>query len=595
MRIKDYFLIGDLHSAALVSEEGSLDWLCLPHFDSPSFFARLLDPDGGCFAVESDNYEVDSDYVKDTAIVKHVFSKNDHQFILKDYMVPREKEECEQHFLVRKFGGATKKTKIKLKFRPRPYYGRSNTIIEYLENESLIKMDLEKDKILIYLPPGHRFRKKGNDCEVLLELDEREEKALVMEYILEGHQSAYDNDDREKQTEDFWKNWVSQGQFFSFCRDEMVRCAITLKLMQFYPTGAIIAAPTTSLPADPGGERNWDYRYVWIRDATFTLYSLNILGYHEEAERYFGFIKKIIHKHGSSFPLTINPVYTINGDEVPREVDLKHFSGYQNSKPVRIGNLAADQLQIDVYGNLIDTYYFMSTRGKYDCEKDKDLILMMLERIRELWNKPDSGIWEQRKERKRYTYSRVVSWVGVDRVIRISEKLGLTEKQVSDYKRLRKEIHDWLWDNCFENSNLVQYPQAGHRDATNFLFVLLHFLDKYDPSTKEILDNTAKELSEKEVFVYRYTVDDGLPGKDRAFLLCSFWMISAYAIIEEVDKATQLFKEIEEYMNKSGLFPEQMDPDTGEFLGNYTQAFTHMGMIMAAHYLDKYTSKKAEK
>ena len=406
----------------------------------------------------------------------------------------------------------------------------------------------------------------------------------------------YSHKDLEKKTRKFWTKWVSKGTFFEFCREKLIRSAITLKLMQFYKTGALIAAPTTSLPESLGGDRNWDYRYVWIRDATFALYAFYILGYKDEAKRFFSFIEKIsqgFDKKG----FDLEPIYTIDGKKPPKEKNINHIEGYKKSKPVRIGNDATDQLQLDVYGTLIDAYYFMLKKGFRISKKKKKIILYLVDQIEKKWKEKDSGIWEFRENIKEYTYSKVSSWVGVNRVLRIADSLGLSKERIEELRKLEEEIKYWIWQNCYDlkNNKLLRYPGSKHQDSTNFLFVLLQFLNKHDPSTKEIIKNTKKELSHKDIFVYRYKEQDEFKGKEGAFVLCSFWMIASLAIIGEVKEAEKLFKKFEKCIGENNLIPEEINPANGEYLGNYPQAFSHMGYIMSAFYLDKYMKKSSKK
>jgi GH15 family glucan-1,4-alpha-glucosidase len=287
-------------------------------------------------------------------------------------------------------------------------------------------------------------------------------------------------------------------------------------------------------------------------------------------------------------------MYTVWGDPVPREKSLFNLSGYMSSSPVRVGNDAAKQFQLDVYGAIIDAFYFASKRGLVKVSKSRwrQLILQLLNKIDEQWQKPDHGIWEARVGTKHYTYSKVMAWVGADRVKRLKEPLGLSEDKMMTCSRLSDSIKEWIWQNGYQDGNLRQYPETKAVDATNLLFVLLQFLDKHDPKTKDILQKTAKELSHQEAFVYRYLKDDGLPGKEGAFLLCSFWLISALAILEEVRPAIKLFKKLEEYMKPHGLLSEELDLSSGKYLGNYPQTFSHMGFIMSAHYINKYAKRK---
>lgn len=590
-KINDYLLIGDLHTSALVSKKASIDWMCLPHFDSPSVFAKILDEKGGEFSVITD-YKSRSEYVKDTAIAKTTFTKGNKSFEIKDFMVPQPKRKIDTHILVRKIKSLKGENEIVLKYQPKIDYGKKYPKITYKSNYLMVK--LKEGRFVLHLPENAEIEQEKNGCRIKLRLKQNEEAKLILEHCFK--KSDYKNRDLEKQTEKYWKKWVSKGKFFEFCRDRLVRSAITLKLMQFYPTGALIASPTTSLPEAIKGNRNWDYRYSWIRDATFTLYAFYVLGYTEEAKKFFDFIEKISEKFAKrSFELEI--LYTIEGKNPPKERNLNHLSGYKNSKPIRVGNSASKQFQLDTYGVLIDSYYFMLNKGFKISKRKKKIILDLIKKIEKCWEEEDSGIWEFRKSIHDYTYSKVVSWVGVNRALRICDLLNLEKEQKENLHALEEKIKYWIWNNSFdyEKKKLMRYPKSKYQDSTNFLFVLMQFLDKRDPLTKKIIKNTRKELVHNDVFTYRYIADDEFNGDEGAFILCTFWMISALSIMENVKEAEKLFRKFEKQMDECGLMSEEINPKTKNYLGNYPQAFSHMGYIMSAYYIDKYKEKLKNK
>ena len=593
-RTKDCFLIGDLQTAALVSKDAAIEWLCLPYFDSPSVFAGLLDNRGGRFELMIPRLGIASRYAEDAAIVEHVCKDGASEFLLRDFMVPQPVEHCRRHVLVRKLTATRGASTVAFLFDPRPDYAQMSPVIR--EHGSRLRVAIENDLLLLHVPARATIERQDRGYKIVLPIAEGDSQSLILEYLVNGdHQGkeAYDVRDYEEQTLAFWKRWLGKITFFDFYRGQQMRSIRTLKLLQFYPTGAIVAAPTTSLPDDLGGTRNWDYRYVWIRDATFTLYAFHIYNCVEEAKRFFEFIHKVT-EQGDRNSFGMNLIYTIWGEEVPRERTLNHLSGYRGSRPVRIGNNATNQFQLDIYGDLIDAYYFMSKKETAGLAMDKKLSLTLVERIAENWKRMDSGIWEFRGGPQHYTYSKVMCWVGVDRILRRSEELGLTSRKQARYQRLRDEISKWIWDNCYipEKQIFCQYPEAGHLDATNFLFVLLQFLDKHDPLTKPIIRNTCQRLCRNDVFVYRYLAEDGLQGQDNPFVLCTFWMICAWAILEDIDRAERLFRTVETYITDSGLLSEQMNPETGEYLGNYPQAFSQLGLLMSVYYLEKYRRRK---
>jgi GH15 family glucan-1,4-alpha-glucosidase len=601
-KIKDYFLLGNLQSAALVSRSASIDWLCFPYFDSPSIFAGILDKDGGTFSVINKDYESTAKYIPHNAIVEFKFKSKkkskskDSSFKLYDFMLPLPVERASNFYLIRKLKGTKGESEVKFLYSPKPDFAKLKAEIKYEENK--LTFSILNDLIILHLPEGAKVKEAKNDFTIKVNLKKGEEKELVLEYCLNSRQSQLEEHNFITETEKFWNEWIKRGRYFDFSKDELERSMITLKLMQFYPTGAIVAAPTTSLPVDFGGVRNWDYRYVWVRDATFTIYAFHVLNCNEEGERFFQFIKKIIDKERQK-KLEINTTYTIWGENGPNETFINNLSGYKNSKPIRIGNNASSQLQLDVYGALIDAHYFMHIKKKKKREEireNKKLIMELTENIERLWKKKDGGIWEMRKDLYNYAYSKVMAWVGIDRTLKMNKVLELKNDEINKLKKLRKEISDWIWDNCFDSKqqNIVQRTNTKDVDASNFLFVLLHFLDKNDDRTKQIVKNTANKLRKKDILIYRYLMDDGLKGSDKGFLICSYWYISALAITGQVEKSEKLFYKLCKHLNKQFLIPEQMGPKKFEYLGNYPQALSHLGFIMSAHYLDEYKKIKSK-
>ncbi len=589
--ISDYYIIGDLHSAALVSKNASIDWLCLPHFDSSSIFGKLLDENGGNFSIDAEEFDIVSTYIKNTAIVQHDFKKVDAEFSLKDYMVVEPLYKCDHHYLMRKFEGKKGTTLIRLIFNPRPNYAKGEFDVTFNKKKNALKTLIGKDTLLLYLPKGVTFEERDSHYEITFMLSSGETKLITLEYTACHTKPAFIGKDKELDTTHFWRKWVKKGKYPKFYRDKTIRSAITLKLMQFFPTGAIVAAPTTSLPEKIGGERNWDYRFVWIRDATFTLYAFYVLGYKQEAKKFFAFIEKILEKCEED-KTSIALMYTIDGEKVPEEKILDNLVGFKNSSPVRVGNGATHQFQLDTYGSLIDANYFISKRWVRLKKSDKMILRHALERIERLWQEKDNSIWEIRDDKKDYIYSKVMAWVGVDRYLRMKDKLGLSEEDVLKYTNLEQEIKEWIWKNGYDEKKQIflQYPTGRFQDATVFLFVLLQFLHKDDPLTRKVIENTYKDLG-RGAFVYRYRRKDGLQGTEGAFLLCTFWLISALAIIGEVKKAFSLFCELDKYIEKNDLLPEELDPKSGEYLGNYPQAFSHVGYIMTIYYIERYSKK----
>lgn len=591
--IRDEFLIGDLHTAALVAAGGNVNWLCFPYFDSPSVFASILDEEkGGCFGVDMPDHAHATRYVDGTAIVETSFD-GPSAFTLRDFMLPRPTEETVPHYLVRTFEGKKGTTRVKLTFDPRPNYARQRSIVA--GTAPLLSVRIDDRTLWLHVPKDATVtpRENKHGVDISFELAEGQKRQVALEYAVESRLHLAKRD-LEKETSDFWTSWIAEGNL-TFERMHLVRSAITLKLMQFYPTGGIIAAPTTSLPEELGGVRNWDYRYVWVRDATFTLYAFYVLGFVKEAERFFGFIERIAEdakrcdEHGTC-ELNLSIMYTIWGQPLQGESILDHLSGYEGSAPVRVGNGAAEQFQLDAFGSLIDCYYFMHKRGVAISDNGKDVIRMLVHAIAKNWKREDSGIWEVRGGDKHFTYSKVMAWLGVERALRLADELGVSDAQRETWTALKNEISEWVWTNCYdaERGTFRQEPGTDAQDATNFMFVLLFFLSRHDEKAKMLIDATRRELTKDELYVYRYLNEDGLPGGEGAFLFCTFWQIAALASVGRVAEADAQLRGIEAMMPASGLMAEEVDPKTGAFLGNHPQAFSHIGYVMAAYYVDRY-------
>ncbi len=598
--IKEYFVIGDLHTAALVSSNGSIDWLCLPYFDSPSIFAKILDDKiGGSFSITAEGFAAAARYVPDTPIVETTFEKDDAAFLVRDFMLPRPTEEVVPHYLVRTIVGKKGSATVKLTFDPRPNYAQHRTMFRMQNGQYSLPID---DRTLwLHLPKndGTTTKVTRTGIDITVNIKEGQTKQIIVEYSVASRIALLDRD-LEQETRSFWKGWLAQGTFFDYNRDYLIRSAITLKLMQFYPTGGIIAAPTTSLPEEIGGVRNWDYRFVWMRDATFTLYALFVLGYTDEARKFFRFIEMIADHakrfDGDDYDLDLGLMYTIWGQPLQGEHTLAHLSGYAGSQPVRVGNGAADQFQLDMYGSVIDAYYFMSKRGLPISEDGRGVVRMLVRGIAANWQRKDSGIWEVRGGDQDFTYSKVMAWMGVERALRLADQLQLTDAEKASWTTLKEEIEKWIWDHCWDSERKTFKQHAGTeaQDATNFMFVLLNFISRHDERAKKMIAETQRELTKEELYVYRYLVDDGLSGGEGAFIFCMFWQIAALAAVGRGHEAEKLLKRVEGFMPVSGLLAEEVDPKTGDYLGNHPQAFSHIGYILSAYYIHRYMDKSPQ-
>ncbi len=608
MQISDYFLLGDLHTSALVGHKLNIDWLCWPRFDSGTIFARLLDDNGGQFALKNlENFDIDTSYVKETAIVKHILTCKQGLVLVEDFMPPQPHSLIEHHYFVRKINAAQLDETISLVFdlQPRPDYGREKLTSQnwhHHPKQRTLTCDMHKGTMTLHLPSNSHVKIGATGAEVVVNILPGAEEYIILDFVEKGGFQLDTEKDESltgevlyRKTIDFWRGWVARGLYFQSHRDQLVRSAITMKLLQYYPTGGIVAAPTLGLPEEEGGERNWDYRYVWVRDATFTIYAFSILGYEEEAAKFFDFIELILEKEAQNGG-DILPMYTIHGNIVPDEEVLAHWAGYADSRPVRIGNGANRQLQLDVYGALLDAYYFSYQHDLAKIRYKNDLIEFLINKIAENWERKDNSIWEVRGEPQHFTYSKVMCWVGLDRTLQLSKSIPIDQNILTTATKLRTEISDWIWNNCYDEHQNVITQSSSNKDldATNFLYMLVHFLDRHEPRSAIIVDNTIKQLVHDDIYVFRYLNHhhDGLEGKEGAFLLCSFWLISALAKLERVEEAEKLLTKIEAKLAPHHLMPEELDhTKSGKYLGNYPQAFSHLGYIMAVRYINKYKNQ----
>ncbi len=541
---------------------------------------------GGTFSVEMPDYAAEDSYVPETAISRVRFTGENGTFVVRDSMLPQPVKRCHNHVLVRTVEGEEGRHTVVFRFAPRPDYARGDIKLE--QKNGIVQVPHAGGYVFLYTPAESQLEMGEDEATISFDISVGEQRQLVLEYIEEAEHSCLDEHAYvEEETTAFWQEWLSRKTFFDFCRQELARSAITLKLMQYYPTGALIAAPTTSLPECIGAGRNWDYRYVWMRDATFALYAMSVLNCGEEAEHFFEFIDGIVQDEKAE---DVELVYDIRGRPVPEEKELSHLEGYKQSTPVRIGNGAGEQFQLDVYGSLVDAMYFSWQRGLIDVKRHRETVVQLCTKLSDRWEEADNGIWEVRAGRQHYTYSKVMAWVGIDRALRMADDAGFAEETVVWLRELEESIRSWIDTHCWlpEKRTYSQYAGAEHQDATNFLFVLLQFLDRSDPATKEVLEATCDELCYNDIFVYRYRADDGLAGEEGAFVLCTFWMISALALTGQNEEALRVFRKIEKCITHTGLMAEEIAPESGRYLGNYPQAFSHMGYIMSAYYLHRY-------
>ena len=601
--IESYAIIGDLQTAALIGLDASIDFLCLPEFDSPSVFAALLDADrGGRFSVSPvlDGVRHKQLYLPDTNVLLTRFLSHSGVAEVSDFMpVPAERHASR---IVRRVKTVRGRIAFRVRCAPRFDYGRAEHTVTLVEGGARFVATIRDagSPVALHLTTAVALTIDGGDVVADFTLGEGESAAFVLEQ--ESGLDAFEQGIAErpavaqafKETVNFWRGWVAGSSYRGRWRDEVHRSALALKLLHSRISGALVAAPTFGLPEQVGGVRNWDYRYTWIRDASFTLYALIRLGLTSETK---GFIDWLVRPGGPlDDPAGLQTLYTLKGARIPPEADLAHFEGYRGSRPVRVGNGARDQLQLDIYGELVDALYLYD---KYAEPTSYDLwrrIQGVVEWVCAHWRQPDEGIWEIRAERRAHLYSRVLCWVAVDRGIRLAVKRSLPAplaRWTAERDAIYATVFDEFWDPALEAFVGAQAaPGEGRLDASCLLMPLVRFISPTDPRWLSTLKAVEQRLV-SDSLVFRYEIDglatDGLPGIEGTFSMCSFWFIECLSRSGDVEKARFLFEKMLGYANHVGLYAEQVGP-SGEHLGNFPQAFTHLALISAAFDLDRRLS-----
>jgi GH15 family glucan-1,4-alpha-glucosidase len=593
--IAEHGLIGDLQTAALVATDGTVDWLCLPRFDSPSVFASLLDSrKGGRFALYPAGKQCVTTqmYLPNTAVLVTRFLSEGGVAEVADYMpISNPAVATERHRLVRQVTGIRGRVKLNVRVEPRPDYARASYETVVHENGVVFE---GKPKLSLSSTWPLKVEDDG-DVTAQFTIHAGEVGAMVMEsgpaakpFVIGQRQLAK----MFEATVGYWRRWLAAGTYRGRWREAVERSAMALKLMQYAPSGALVAAPTAGLPEQIGGERNWDYRYTWIRDASFSVGALLKLGFSDEALSMGHWIRDRLEaragKDGS--PLAI--MYRVDGSSDLVEETLDHFEGYRKSRPVRIGNGAADQLQLDIYGEAIDSVYLslQKTPDKPLPDRGWRDLSALVDWLTENWGQPDEGIWETRGGRKPFTYGRLMSWVAFDRAIRIA----MAEGRPADLQRWtasRDELYDAVmtkgWNRALKA--FVQYEGSDVLDASALLMPATGLISPADEKWISTLAAMEKTLV-SDSLVYRYdpkASPDGLRGSEGTFSLCTGWYVNALTRSGRLDEAQLVFEKMLTYANHVGLFSEEIGL-TGDQLGNFPQAFTHLSLINAAVDLDRH-------
>ncbi|MFL6241160.1 MAG: glycoside hydrolase family 15 protein [Actinomycetes bacterium] len=601
--IADHGLIGDLQTSALISTAGTVDWFCCPRFDSPSVFASLLDRHlGGHFSItpEATGFVTKQLYLPDTAILITRFLTPEGVGEVCDFMPVIEGAATVRHRLVRVVRVVRGTMSFVLEIQPRFDYGRQPHKTEITENGITFEGD---DGLLLALHLARRpgiaadqmahLELSGDGVRARVEATAGEMGGVILESAPEGPPRLLTAEELEAtfvETRDFWRSWVGRSTYKGRWREQVERSAITLKLMTYKPTGALVAAPTAGLPEQPGGERNWDYRYTWVRDASFSVYALLSLGYTEEAEGFLRWLGKRIEESadsdGKRSPLQI--MYRVDGEPDIAEVELDHFEGWRGSRPVRIGNGAATQLQLDIYGEALDSVRLGDEHGVPLTHKGWQGLTRVLDWVCDHWDQPDDGIWETRGGREDFTYGRLMSWVALDRGIHLATSRG-RPADLNRWTTVRDMIYRQILDRGWsaEREAFVQHYRTNVLDAALLYMPLVGFISPRDPMWQSTLHAMDDELV-SDSLVYRYdpaASPDGLLGSEGTFTMCTFWYVDALARGGRLNEARLTFEKMLTYANHLGLYSEEVGP-TGEQLGNFPQAFSHLALISAAVNLD---------
>jgi GH15 family glucan-1,4-alpha-glucosidase len=584
--ISAYGLIGDMRTAALVGLDGSIDWCCLPRFDSGSVFASILDPErGGCWSVRpAGKWTSTQRYLPRTNILETTFRTADDGIVtVTDFMPVAEDgrpsgDHPEIHRRLRCNRG---RVTMSMVFMPRFEYGARATRLESLK-AGLFASDRTDQVITLSSAKPFDWVIEQSIATTRFELEKGEERWLVLRYDDDDIHPVdrYESVRKLDNTAAFWQKWSSKVRYKGPYRGMVKRSALALKLLTHAETGALIAAPTTSLPETIGGIRNWDYRFVWLRDAAFTLAALDAVGHYREADQFMRFLKKVCRHEGGGH---LQIMYGIDGRRDLIERQLDHLSGYLGSRPVRVGNGAVGQLQLDVYGEVMETADIWR-RNHEMTEGTWRVLRGLVDWVGKNWQLPDSSIWEVRGEVRHYVFSKVMSWVALDRGIRMAEELSL-EGDTATWRAARDALHAEIMERGWSEAHqsFVQSYDEDVLDAATLAIPMFRFLPWNHPRVHSTVRAVARELTTVDgELVYRYRQPDGLEGEEGAFSICTFWLAQALAMIGDRERAERIFRRMLRHSNHVGLYSEEIDPASGEFLGNFPQAFTHIALINCA-------------
>ncbi len=583
--IRDYAVIGDGRTVALVASDGSIDWLCLPNLDSPSVFAAILDPArGGRFVLRPDGpFQASRRYRPGTNVLETTFVTSTGTVCLTDAMTLPSTVLAPFRELVRRVDGRSGRVPMRWRVEPRFGYGVARTRVEARTPFPVAVSGADALAVCAWDAGRPMCDADGMGASFEVAEGARATFALAAAHgeplVFPSRGAA---EARLDSTAEFWQRWSAPLAYTGAWREAVVRSVLALKLLVFAPSGAIAAAPTTSLPERIGGGRNWDYRYCWIRDSSFTLEALLQVGCSSEATSFFWWFM-----HATQLTLPrLRVFYRLDGGARAPERALP-LAGYRGSAPVRVGNGAAGQLQLDAYGELLDTAFVYARKG-YPLGRDigRDLA-RVADFVCERWREPDAGIWEVRADPRHHTQSKAMCWVALDRALRLAETGQVPAAHAPRWRREAAEIRRFVDERCWSarKDSYVGYAGSEDLDASLLLMAIMRYDEPGSPRLRGTVDAVRRELA-RGPLVYRYTGDDGLAGGEGAFLCCSFWLVEALALSGRRDEAVRLMDELVGLANDVGLYAEEIDPDTGEFLGNFPQGLVHLALVSAAAAMD---------
>jgi GH15 family glucan-1,4-alpha-glucosidase len=588
--ISDYALLSDCHSGALVSKDGSIDWCAFHRFEARPVFARLLDwGKGGFFRIApTDDYEVTRRYLPRTNVLETRFQTEEGVLVLTDCFALHLEKGHPEHRLIRHVRCDEGEVAVKAKFEPRFDYGLTEPRVEQLESDLAIAYGGPDALVLQSELPIATAEVSA--CAVAGTLKEGEEAYVVLTWHLPHELDPQRLPRRKiakelKSTVRSWEEWSDRCNYDGPYQEQVMRSALVLKALTNGPTGAIIAAATTSLPEEVGGERNWDYRFSWLRDSALTLNALFALGYVDEAHDYMAWLRRTTAGRAKALQI----MYGVGGERYLPEIELDHLEGYRGSRPVRIGNGAASQFQLDTFGELLDTAWLYRQQGGEIDSVFWEFLTRVGGAVLDRWSEPDQGIWEIRGEPRHFVFSKVMAWVALDRLLKLAEADG-REGDLEGWRGARDEIREQVEREGVDSDRggfIQSFGDGGKLDASGLMIPIVGFVEHTDPRARATVETIAAELS-ADGLVYRYLTDgvDGLSGDEATFAICSFWHVECLARAGETERARELYERLLSFCNDVGLLAEQIDPHSGEMLGNFPQAFSHLGIILAAIALD---------